>query len=588
MSQNKLTLAHVTHEAVEQLGGIGTVLEGLISSPVYQQRVGRTILVGPTQTHVHADPEKRLGEHGKVLYSSVDQIDRAGLAGRFRPIEWAFNTRVVYGTRQFTPPGQNRSGESEVLLLDVFNTNPDRLSVFKLRMWETFGLDSSRYDKAWDYEEWVRLAEPAYYALLALLNDDDLPCVLFAHEFMGLPTAFQAVLEGQEHFRTVFHGHECATARRLVEHHPGHDTMFYNALRLARERGLYVNDVFGDQHHYFRHALVSRAHLCDGIIAVGDYTAMELQFLDPHFADRPVDVVYNGVPAEPVTTRQKSAARKMLQDYAKALLGYSPDVLMTHVTRPVISKGMWRDVKVCHHLDRLLGEHNRKGVLFILTTGGGVRRPQDVQNMERQYGWPRHHHVGYPDLVGPEVDLWRMLEPFNAGHGNIQIVLVNQFGWSPARIGNRLPREMDIAHLRMAADVEFGMATYEPFGISPLEPLGAGAVCVISNVCGCYGFVRDVADGEDVPNVLCADFTRLNGQWDIQQLVAMDMHQRDQIEHRVAADVAQDLFGRLPTTDAQRRRLIDSGQKLASAMGWDQVIERRLLPMLDRITVPAV
>ena len=41
-----------------------------------------------------------------------------------------------------------------------------------------------------------------------------------------------------------------------------------------------------------------------------------------------------------------------------------------------------------------------------------------------------------------------------------------------------------------AYDAELGMATYEPFGISQLEPLGSGAVCVISNVCGCAGFVR--------------------------------------------------------------------------------------------------
>ena len=44
----KYTLAHVTHEAVEQIGGIGTVLEGLMTSPVYQAQVRRSILVGPT------------------------------------------------------------------------------------------------------------------------------------------------------------------------------------------------------------------------------------------------------------------------------------------------------------------------------------------------------------------------------------------------------------------------------------------------------------------------------------------------------------------------------------------------------------
>ena len=109
-----LTLAHVTHEAVEHLGGIGTVLAGLMTSPVYQRHVNRSILVGPTQARLHADAEARLGEHGKVLYSSIDQIDRKNLASRFRPVEWAFNVAIVYGKRTYCIPGDNRESEAEV------------------------------------------------------------------------------------------------------------------------------------------------------------------------------------------------------------------------------------------------------------------------------------------------------------------------------------------------------------------------------------------------------------------------------------------------------------------------------------------
>ena len=62
---NGYTLAHVTHEAVEQIGGIGTVLEGLMISPEYKKRVGRSILIGPMGGHVHVpNPNLRLGEMG--------------------------------------------------------------------------------------------------------------------------------------------------------------------------------------------------------------------------------------------------------------------------------------------------------------------------------------------------------------------------------------------------------------------------------------------------------------------------------------------------------------------------------------------
>lgn len=580
----QFTLAHVTHEAVEQLGGIGTVLEGLMVSPVYKDHVKRSILIGPTMTHVDADPTSRLGEHGEVLYSSIDQIDTIGLGAKFRPVEWAFNVAIVYGRRQYAPPGEGRTGEAEVLLIDVFKTNPDRLGVFKLRLWERFGLDSSRYESAWDYEEYIRLAEPAFYALRALLGEEDLPCVLFGHEFMGVPAALAALLDGGDDFRTVFHGHECATARRIVEGHPGHDTMFYNVLDKARAQGLFVGDVFPDPDAFMRHALVSRAHLCDGIIAVGDRTADEMRFLNRSLSECDIDLVYNGLPAMKVTPESKKKSRDMLLDLSDHLVDFRPDVLMSHVTRPVISKGLWRDVAVCHELDQRFADMGKKGVLYILTSAGGVRRKQDVRQMEKQYGWPRHHREGFPDLVGPETDLHRMIEPFNAEHENVQVVLCNQFGWGRDRISRTLPPEASMADLRRGTDVEFGMATYEPFGISPLEPLGSGAICVISSVCGCEGFVKHVTDNRDVPNVIEADYTQLDQPMSIDELLVMGQRERDAIERRVAAEIADQLMQRLPFTDKDRAALIRSGQKLVARMGWDQVIEESLLPMLDRIT----
>lgn len=580
----KYTLAHVTHEAVEKLGGIGTVLEGLMTSPVYRKHVGRSILVGPCQTHVAVDPHKRLGEAGTVLYSSVDHIDTLHLAPKLRPIEWAFNTPIVFGRRTFDIPGDTRTGVADVLMIDVFNISPDRLGRFKYHLFERFGIDSTRYQQHWDFEEYTRIAEPAFYALNALLHTHEKPCVVLSHEFMGMATALKCIMDGPDDFRTIFHAHECATARHLVEHHEGHDSAFYNILRKAREQHLYVQDIFGDLSDHFRHMLISKSHLCDAVMAVGDYTAQEMHFLGEHFDHHNIELVYNGVPAFKVSLKQRNTSREMLADYSEKLIGHRPDVLMTHVTRPVISKGLWRDVKVCHELDHRFAETGQRGVLYILTSGGGQRRPHDIAQMEAEYGWPRYHRDGYPDLVGPEADLYRMIAPFNAGHRNVQIILVNQFGWSRPLIGKRLPEKMDIADLRRAADVEFGMATYEPFGISPLEPLGSGAVCVISNVCGCEGFVEYVTGGKPTANVLVADYTQLDHDAEIPELLKMGRAERDAIEDREAARIADELVRRIPRTDAQRQKLIDAGQKLVAEMGWDQVLTNKLLPVLERIT----
>ena len=54
---------------------------------------------------------------------------------------------------------------------------------------------------------------------------------------MGMPTALAAILEGERsNFRTIFYAHEVATMRRIVEGHPGHDTMFYNVMRVGHGR----------------------------------------------------------------------------------------------------------------------------------------------------------------------------------------------------------------------------------------------------------------------------------------------------------------------------------------------------------------
>ena len=72
------TVIHATHEAVRKVGGIGTVLEGLVTSPSYQKAIERTFLVGPLTA---ASDEGRIAREGKVLYSSITGVT-GGAVGR--------------------------------------------------------------------------------------------------------------------------------------------------------------------------------------------------------------------------------------------------------------------------------------------------------------------------------------------------------------------------------------------------------------------------------------------------------------------------------------------------------------------------
>ncbi len=80
-----------------------------------------------------------------------------------------------------------------------------------------------KYESIWDFEQYMRLAKPAIAALHALgAGSEHEPCVILSHEYMGMPTALAAILEGERsNFRTIFYAHEVAPMRRMVEEHPG-------------------------------------------------------------------------------------------------------------------------------------------------------------------------------------------------------------------------------------------------------------------------------------------------------------------------------------------------------------------------------
>lgn len=578
------TAVHVTHEAIQKIGGIGAVLHGLLTSRVYLGKINRNILVGPFWPG-DEQGDQRLGPQGEVLYSSMDSLSRSPLAPRFSEIEQQFDVGIVYGRRKFVDKETGVVSTPEVLLLDVSRYDMNRLGAFKFALWERFGIDSGKYEHIWDYEQYLRIAQPAIAALHALGVGTALePAVILSHEYMGMPTVLAAIMEGdRSHFRTVFHAHECATMRRIVEGHPGHDTMFYNVMRTAMAQGHYVDDVFGDQSGYYKHALIKCARFCDNIFAVGDYTLKEMRFLGADFAAVDMQLAYNGVPHWRISVEEKMISRNKLRQYAKNLLGYEPDYVFSHVTRLVPSKGLWRDLRVLDHVEAMLRERGETAILFTLSTEVPARRPDDLLKMEGNYHWPVVHREGLPDLSNGEAMYYQGVQEFNARSRNVKVVFVNQFGWEQRLCGKRMPADMEFMDIRKGSDVEFGQSIYEPFGIAQVEPISFGGICVFSNVCGCAGFVDKVTDGNPTPNVIVADYTELQDMpLRAEQLMGIDQSHRRQVENRVAAQVARQIVERLPRTPEEFQAFIDRGHDLAEHMSWDAVAEHYILPGLDR------
>jgi hypothetical protein len=580
---NETTIVHVTHEIVGKIGGIGAVLQGFFTCNSYLEAVGRSILVGPLFS-TEGPVSNRLGDNGEVLYSSVDGLVKTGYLEAFRKIENFYNVGIVYGRRTFVDEKTGVKSSPEVLLIDVTHTDKSVVNEFKKRLFEQFGIRSHLYENLWEYEQYVRLA-PAAIAALKAIGAAKNSTTIISHEFMGMPTALAAILEPMCDFKTIFYAHEVATIRRIVENHPGHDTMFYNAMKLAHENRLCVNEVFGDQSSFFKHVLVEASKHCDAICAVGDYVVSELRFLAPEFETADIDIVYNGIPAYQISLADKLQSKEKLQRYCETLLGYKPDFIFTHVTRLVQSKGLWRDLRVLYTIEKEFRTQGKTGVLFVLSTEVTQRRSSDIYKMESVYNWPVAHREGAPDLSGGEAAFYTAVQEFNAKSKNIKIIFVNQFGFNQANCGQRMPNDMEFMDIRRGSDVEFGQSIYEPFGIAQLEPLTFGGICVVSSVCGCAGFVLDIAGAEGAKNLVIADYTRLNsyGSANIEDLLKMDESVRNQIEHSVSEKVAMQICSRLAKSESETEDMIKTGYSLAKNMSWDAVVKNYLLPCLQKV-----
>jgi hypothetical protein len=576
-------LVHVTHEAAGKIGGIGAVLQGFFTCPAYLENVGRSILVSPLFTTDGAISD-RLGEGGEVLYSSIDGLVNPGYSSAFRKIQSLYNVGIVYGRRPFVDERTGTRSSQEIVLIDVRYMDTTMLNEFKRRLFEEFGVRSDLHEHLWEYEQYIRLAPPAI-AVLKALGAAEGRTTIISHEFMGMPTVLAAKLEPYCNFRTVFYAHEVATMRRIVEERTGHDTMFYNVIQQAARDRLYVDDVFGDQSTYFKHALVQASRHCDRIYAVGDLVADEMRFLAPDFEGLDINIIYNGIPAYDISVGEKRQAREKLQGYCQNLLGYKPDHIFTHVTRLVRSKGLWRDLRVLVEMDKMLVARQETAVYVLLSTEVSRRRNCDIQNMEATYGWPVAHREGWPDLSGGEAEFYAAIQQFNTRGRNIKAIFINQFGFDRKSCGRQMPEDMELMDIRKGADVEFGQSIYEPFGIAQFEPLTFGAICVTSTVCGCTGFLRDVTAGHPVRNVILADYTRLGDYHyaDIEDLLQIDKSVRDQIEAAEAARVAKEIMDRLPKDGAEEEQMIREGYRLARNMSWDVVVRKYLLNDLSQV-----
>jgi glycosyltransferase involved in cell wall biosynthesis len=572
--ENGPVIVHVTHETTQKIGGIGAVLKGLFTCRAYLEFTGRSIVIGPLFNR-DAPLSKRMGKDGQVLYSSLDGLFNTEYTASFAELERLYKAHIVYGTKTYVDEQTGVKSTAEIILVDVTTMYDRPVNELKSKLYERFGIKSDQYEYIWEYEQYVRLAA-IIIPIMSAMGAVNRSGIIVGHEWMGMPSVLAAICDDHYDFSTVFYAHEVATIRKIVEEHPGHDVHFYNAMREGQENGEYLSEVFGCQNGYFKHPLVEASKYCNAICAVGDYTAKELRFLSQDFADTPVDVVYNGIPAYETSMENKLRSRRKLQQYCENLLGYRPDYIFTHVTRLVRSKGLWRDLEILEEIDRQFIRMRQSGVFYILSTEVCQRESEDIMNMESAYGWPVAHKQDWPDMSGGETEFYTFVQRFNARSRNIKAVFINQFGFEQKLCGNNMPEDMELVDIRRGSDVEFGLSVYEPFGISHLEPLTYGGICVLSSVCGCAGFIQKVTNGKIPRNIIIADYVNSDLIQSLNEPIGRSVLR--QIEQQIGKELAGEIIERLAGSEKDTRILLEQGYELASKMSWQRIVESFVLP----------
>lgn len=622
-------LAHLTHEPIQKSGGVSTVLAGLITARHYKSTVKRTVVVGAI-----ADADRNLIDAGRQdlkMAPAREMEDRTAAVG-LAQIEKRYGVEILYGIRHYPANAVNPSGvsspskppaatnptappaaartpvpgapvtpvtaaphpsspgvavdnDAEVLLIDVSKMPKQQVDAVKQQFQRELGLQFDRFRLTPEEERFVRLAVPAYEALLTLRRSKDGPCVLVSHDWYGLPLAFWITGRKDPRFRTIFHAHEVQPVRPIIEKHPGHDVMFYNVMRLASEEGRSLPDVFGPQDLSFRPALVMQAHRLDRLFSVGDAVVDELRFLGPEFQDAKIELVYNGIAAPKTTPEAKTESRQRLQEFARRLLGWRPDFVFTHVGHPAPGKAFWRDLQVLAELDPKLAAAGTKAVLFVVASAVPARSPAAIAKLEK-HGWPLEHEKGEPDLVGPEVLIDRYVKAFNRKAKASHAVFINQHGWEHGLCGSKMPRAMTFADLRRGSDVEFGLSAYEPFGLSVIEPLPFGTICALSRACGCCGFLERVDKNKELPTVLVKDYVARHANASLPKLLKMTPEQVEQEERQLAAELADEIFRLLPRSDKDLKKYLALGYRYARQMSWEVVARDFFLNGVRQILAP--
>ncbi len=563
------TVVHILPQG--SAGGVGAdMYSQLFSSQAYNDSVERTVIIGP------CDLTSSGGQHTlypeEILFSSLQGIVQHPAARKLAEVECKYGVRLLYGRTRFGREANSGYCRPEVILIDAARAYDHPVNALKGWMYEEFGLDSLRYEFHQAYERAVRFAPAALAALRAVqLADPNRPAVMLAQDELGVPMLLAGMMDPLAAYKTVFWAQGCSSALRQIESHPGHDTRFYNLMARAEQEHFYGEELFAPQDDDYHYALMRAARHCDTMIAVNDMVARELRFFNPALVHLPVLLCPQGISEDDVSAPRRQQAQANLRQFAENLLGYRPDIILSHTMKLSLKAAVWRDLRVLYHLETKLAEAGQRGVFYLVATDQPARSAEDVRCMEDGWNWPIGHQQSSPDLSDQEARVYAFIQDFNHHCQALRIIFINQPGLWRQGAGRRWPEGMTGADLELGSDIVFSQGIYEPLAQQALSAMAGGA----------FGVVTTSARSPQSSNLIPADYINLSGvSGNLRDLSALNQATRDLAEERTSVGLAEEIWSRL--TKATMEERIQAGMELHARYDWDVVCREYFLPALDR------
>ncbi len=572
--QHKKTVVHVTDKVLFPANQVSAFLNGLHGSQAYYETVQRSIVISPMNALSRTLSDSAFMDLD-IQYSGIDGIQKHAMSNRFASVEKKFDVKIIYGVRSFSQEAEQ--AVAEYIFIDTEKANIHPVNGLKAWMFDEFGLQSDKYEHIEDYEIYCRLAPTALAVLRELdASDPGRPTVVISHGSAGVPTMLAAMMDPLGAYKTVLFAHEVPTVRNIIEHHPGHDCAYYNAVKWARHNHYYLSEIFGSQDHNFEHALYVSALHCDNIMALSASVRNDLHFLSPNYNMAKIDVGYPLPSFTDITFEEKSASREKLRDMTESVLGYRPDNVFSRQTDMSTCDAVWRDLHVLYRLEEEFKTAGRTGVYFLVN----CKPPsEEVVTSKTRQGVRNRRQLQHGNN---EIAFFNYIQELNSRNQHIKAIMVDERGWKEHAHLCRIPEGMSLQDLRQGSDLEFHLHAYDAASPKAMEALAAGSICVLNRICGGNDLIESLAFPKP-DNVVVCDYTAVNVPLLTREsIMSVKKVFRDQVEERVCGDLVETIMRRLPQDQSQREKLFEQGRRLAEQMHPDRICPKYIIPAIDR------